>query len=194
MSNALWTKTKTVPITRNLAARIKDLETLRDKTLAAANEEVRAGIAKEFDERVQKERKRLANREADAQYRVTVKHIGSADDPLQWSQMRSDYASARNDLEVAARKKLVEVHGNEEKACLAAGVDNFSDAVSREVDRSAASSREFSKYVRAVLVAGLENGQQEYERLYALGGAGLLVDAMAEVRAYQEVDVEMGEG
>ena len=131
----------------------------------------------------------IDKRNADARFKVTVKHIGGPDDPTLFDQMVAREESARHAARMRARRALD-----------ADGVPHTTDSVSEAMGRDADWHAALGKTVKAWVVAGLVDGEKEYARIAELGektqgagGAGrLLLDAAHEVKRYQGLTDDEG--
>jgi hypothetical protein len=176
--DALWKKTERKPITRQFLQAIEYWERVDANAFSQSIKEARAEIAK---------------RDADKRFHVTLKHVGTLADPLQWDGIKATYAAAQHALETAARVRLLKEHGSAAAAAEAEG-GTFAEAVSAAVDRTAERKRVLMDYAKAAITAGCVGGEAEFQRLLGLGKLSLVIHALREVEAYQEGDPDMGEG
>lgn len=160
----MWSETKKRPIVnvlRRTASRLAALPS--DADVAKSLAEINAEIAK---------------READPAFQITLRHIGTPSEPFLKRELDARTARADHEADKRARKSL-----------LADGAEVNDNAVTMEKMRDPAWQREFGELARAWIVAGVV-GDGEFERLYNLGGPDLLLHAMREVQAFQEVSDE----
>lgn len=187
---ALWNETRKTAITSTLRGKIAAYERrLSSESEKALEEAERVVLEKE----IQRLKKRVAKREGDPQYTVTMKHVGSLEDPLLWDSLLSRHESAVHLLVSRARRELVEEHGSADAAVAALGGQDFERVAVVRATRSPEHHHVYGQHVRELVTHGLVDGEKEYERLFQLGGPKLLLHAADEVRAFQEVDSEMGE-
>lgn len=145
---------------------------------------------------------------------VVLRHIGTPQDPMLWDRMQSRWRHTRARMEVAARKRVVEEFGSVEEAVnallpdeafyakanaeRAPGADplrrDFEAAVRTWVNSSEEWIDAFSARIRDVIVAGVVDGEKEYERIYGLGGAELLKRAADAVVTFHMLEPSTGEG
>jgi hypothetical protein len=136
----------------------------------------------------------IAKRKADRRFWVTVCHVGSPASPLRWNELAASYASKTHALEVEARRGLLAQHGSPQAAAEAEGVESFAEAVRGAVERNPARLEVILNHARACVEEGTVGGLDTVSRLLTVGKVALLIHALEEVRAFQEVDPEMGEG
>lgn len=172
----MWAETKRVPLVAGPRNEIALLNEARDKA-GMVGDEV-------FRHRIEAVEKKIEKRKQDPRYHVTIKHVGGPEDPRKWERLRNEYLCKLNDVRVAVRKQVMQE----------GGVEDIEKAIDAAINRSPVVSRALGEYARDCIVDGLENGASEYTRLWELGGDRLIMDALAEVREYQEMDPEMGEG
>lgn len=186
---ALWKGTKQTPVTSILVQ--------EEKRIRARSEELKdtdpitSGILAKTAEKVQEA---IQKRTADKRFWVECKHIGNPADPLRWNEMRTQYEAATHAVEVRVRRSLLEQHKTPQAVAEAEGVGTFAEAVNAAVSRDPERLRVVLDHARAVVEAGTVGGAETVERMLAVGKVGLLIHALEEVRAFQEVDTEMGEG
>ncbi len=185
--DALWKGTRDVPVVRVLEAEEKRLRARASE----AGDSVLAGALRSAAEDVAKE---ITKRREDKRWWVTVKHIGSPADPLRWNEMAAKYAAALHAVEVKIRRGLLETYGSPEAAATAEGAPSFAAAVAASVDRSPERLKAVLDHAKTCVEEGTVGGLETVQRLLQAGKVGLLIHALEEVRAYQEVDPEMGEG
>lgn len=171
----MWAETKRVPLVAGPRAEIALLVEAMDKVGMQADEV--------FKQRIATVEKKIEKRKQDPRYHVTVKHVGGPDDPRMWERLRNEYLCKLNEVRVSARKQVMQE----------GGAEDIEKAIEAAINRSPTVSKALSEYARDCLVAGLDDGEKEYTRLWNLGGSRLIMDALAEVREYQEMDPELGE-
>lgn len=132
-------------------------------------------------------------RSTDPAFSVTVKHVGSPEDPTRWEEIAAQYTEADHLCLVAARRKLLEEFGTPAEATEILG-GTFRQAVETRAHALPERRAAFRALVRARLEHGLVGGAAEADRLWNLGGWKLQLEAHAEVAAFQEVTPELGEG
>lgn len=182
----LWKGTREVPVVRVLEH--------EEKRLRQAAGEADEGVAVLLREKADDVAKEIAKRKADRRWWITVRHIGSPSSPLQWNEMTARYTSALHDVEKRARQALLKEHGSPEAAALAEGASTFAAAVAASTERSTERMKAVIDHAKACVEEGTIGGAETVQRLLQVGKVGLLIHALEEVRAYQEVDPEMGEG
>lgn len=177
MTDGLWRPTKRVRLTRTLEAAIE----------VAARD---GGDAAHL-------RALLAARTADEQWHVVVGHVGSPDDPLLWDKIAHEQDSAKAKCRAQARRELKaeddpvafvfgDVSGMDKRPTL-------EDAIMIHSTRMVGWSDALSKAVRDRIIAGCQGGEATYERVYALGGPRLLIEAHEAVVAFNSIGGDLGE-
>lgn len=184
---SLWKGTKEVPVISVLQHEEKRL---RARAEEVQTPELKAAILRVADEAAAT----IAKRKADRRFWVEVRHVGSPASPLRWNELAATYASKTHALEVEARRGLLAQHGSPQAAAEAEGVDSFAEAVRGAVERNPARLEVILAHARACVEEGTVGGVDTVTRLLTVGKSGLLIHALEEVRAFQEVDPEMGEG
>lgn len=183
---ALWEETKRVPVVTHL---LSVLASLRDK-IAEEGGEPSPAQAKE----VQRLEALIAKRKADPDMHVTVKHVGTPDDPGAWDRLVAGIQSERHAVETRVRMALLAAHGAPQKVAEAHGAASFQDAVLHAFVTDPEWQGLLAKQATAMCEAGLVGGAAEAKRLVAQVGPGILQHLAVEVRAYQDLDIESGEG
>lgn len=120
-------------------------------------------------------RQLAAGRVADERYHVTLRHLGSPERPFLLRELNADTLHADHEADKRAR---------------AAGATD-DRTVAEAKARDSQWQRDFAVLARRWLEAGLENGEAEFVRLLNLGGPDLLIHAMREVQAFQEVTADV---
>lgn len=171
----MWAETKRVPLVAGVKIEIESLA-------ADMKAEGLEGDAS-LKARLQGLQRKMESRQKDERFHVTLQHIGSPEDPRRWYRMAAEYRKQLHNIRVEARKAVMRD----------GGAEDMEKAISAEVARSPELEDALSKYARDCLVNGLVDGENEYVRIYKLGGAKLILDALAEVRLFHEMDSELGE-
>lgn len=135
----------------------------------------------------------LEKRKGDAAYVIRVQHVGSPDDPARWEELAAEFTERDHAATVKARRLLMEEFGDAAAVQEAMGVP-FKKAVEQRAATLPERNAAQRDLINARLDLGLVGGKAERERLWNLGGWRLLLEAHEEVRRYQEVTPELGEG
>jgi len=185
--DALWKGTKEVQVISVLSHEEKRL---RKRAEEVQTPELKAAILKAAEEAAAT----ITKRKEDRRFWVEVRHVGSPANPLRWNELAASYASKTHALEVEARRGLLAQYGSPQAAAEAEGVESFSEAVRGAVERNPKRLEVILNHARACVEEGTVGGMDTVNRLLVAGKHGLLIHALEEVRAFQEVDPEMGEG
>lgn len=179
-----------------VAEQSKRVQRLRDgewpKELAGLTDAEKAEVLATAEKTLEKSKALVAAREKDNRFVIRVRHVGSPQDPTRWEEIAAEFTEADHACTVRARKLLLEEFGNPADAQEALGMP-FKDAVAHRAGRLPERSNAYQKLINARLDHGLVGGQAERERLWALGGWRLQIEAHEEVRRFQEVTPELGE-
>ena len=123
-------------------------------------------------------RSRADQRKADPAWSVTVKTVGSPKDPL-----RFDALMARGDREVFRAKERARA-----ELTAMGGVDSITpESVALHTTRDPDFKLALGALYADWFAHGVEGGEAEMARVYALGGSVALRDAVYEVRRFNEV-------
>lgn len=179
MTGRSWFETRKIPLTTNLKNRIRGLRSLAEKP------GTEAARAAEFQAQAAALEKEVARREGDAAFHVEVKGIGSVEDPNLVDSIEAEETRAYELARLRARKTIREQAGE-----LEITPDNVAVFASTDPAWVEAQKHLALRWIEA----GLVNGTAEYRRLAELGGPSLLADAVMEVRAWQKVSRDQGEG
>ncbi len=183
---ALWAETKRLPVVTKLRA---ELQQLQLKHAEASTVEQPA-----LEEAIKKKEAVIAKRVADPDMLVNVKHVGTPEDPGAWDALQTRQQAERHAVEVRIRKGLLADHGSPQGVVQATGADKFEEALHQAFWLDAEWKGLLQKHSAEICAAGLVGGLDEAKKLVGMVGPVALMQAAVEVRAYQEVDVEMGEG
>ena len=139
---------------------------------------------------------------------VTVRHIGTPDDPFLWETIWADFSTAYERARVVARKKMAADHGSigaaleaEREALRDAGVD--AEVVERFdvkalVLKHGSDRAAYSKLVKDCVVNGVDydgkTGREAYDALFHAGGPEALSEAASAAREFNQVGHALGEG
>lgn len=165
MPGLAWGKSEKRPLTARLL-----------ETADAADRDGQTDLAAEL-------RSRAQARAADPQWMVTVKVVGSPRDPLRYQALRAGGQRLFFDARLRARKAIIATQGAD-----AISDDAVTHAMLRDPEFHAQMGAHFADW----FAAGIEGGESEMDRLYALGGGDALQDAVHEVRKFNEVSVPLG--
>ena len=138
---------------------------------------------------------------------ITVRHVGSEDDPFLWDTIRAAWVTSLERARVDARRAIRAEHGSLGKAVEDAQADARemgadADAVNAItphvlVERRVDSNVLFSKYVKDVVSAGASvgeaRGNDAYRAIFAEGGPSALVEAFNAVHDHNAVKASTGE-
>lgn len=184
-TTGLWLQTRKVPLLFGWQRLVEDMTQALEKADAKEREHVEKllGEARAVVER----------RTKNPSYHVEVRHVGSPEDPALWEDIATTFTAADHAALVAARRLLVEEFGSPEGVTAALDTP-FAAAVTARAKTLPEYRKAFYALVTQRLEHGLVGGKEEVARLWSLGGWRLLLDAHEEVRRYQEVTPELGEG
>jgi len=139
---------------------------------------------------------------------VTVRYIGTPEDPFRWETLYADFSTAHERAYAAARKRLTEEHGSmaaavdaERERLRELGMDE--DSVAKYNARAllaahADSRKDFAAWVKTCIVEACDydgkTGTDAYVAIYSARGPAGITEAAAAVRAYNSVGPQVGEG
>lgn len=179
MTGRSWFESRKVPLTTNLKNRVRGLKASSEKP------DVVAAVSAAVAEMIRAAEKELARRETDDRFLVEVRHIGSVEDPNRVEALEAEESRAYELARLRSRKAIREQ----------AGADSVDPEAVIQLTQTDPQWLEFQKkHAFQWLKDGLVNGEQEYRRLAELGGPSLLADAVVEVRAWQRIGFDQGEG
>lgn len=143
----------------------------------------------------------IAERQASDDWHITVKAVGSEDDPLLWDRINNAFIAAKESARDDARQLLKK---KEDAIAYVLGDDtgtwekkpSFGMAVEVLAQRSEKWTNAASEFVKACIVHGCEGGEETYKRLFrACGGSPhVLVEAQRAVSAWNSIGGDLGEG
>ena len=174
MSGTSWFETRKLPLVSVLEASARGTALVKEK---ASPEE-----ALHFERELARISQLIAQRRSDEAFHVTVRHIGGADDPFASEVLEAEEIRERELARIRARRAIADAGGTVDEHTLFSFM--HSDAEWR---------RKQNAFAKRWIEAGLVDGHMEYTRLMHLGGPGLLGDAVAEVKAWQNVSFSQGE-
>jgi hypothetical protein len=183
---SLWTETKRVPVVSKLVSELRQLQ-----QELAEDDGVRADALKA---EINKREALIAKRKADPEMFVTVKHVGTPEEPGAWDRLTTQQAAERHAEEVRIRMGLLKAHGSPQQVAQDHGAKDFQEALLTAFWTDPTWKGLITKHYTQMCEAGLVDGAAEAKRLVAYAGPAMLAHAAVEVRLFQEVDVEMGEG
>lgn len=183
---ALWTETKRVPVVSKLVSELRQLQ----QKLAEDD----GTDADAIKSRIGKLESVIAKRKSDPELFVTVKHVGTPEDPGAWDRLTTRQAAERHAEEVRIRMGLLKAHGTPQQVALDHGAKDFEEALHQAFWVDQVWKGLIAKHYTELCEAGLVDGAETVKRLVAYAGPAMLAHAAVEVRMFQEVDFEMGEG
>ena len=127
---------------------------------------------------------------------VTLRPIGSWDASGRYGELLTAQVTARLQTEARVRAELVTAGRLAELTRVDAdtAAARLADEVNHAVANDPALRAVAESNNRAILLEGLVGGEQEVQRLYALGGGRLLNEVLEEIHAFHTLDFETGEG
>jgi hypothetical protein len=135
------------------------------------------------------------SRKDDERFWVTLRHIGTHDDPLAYDRIVARWS--RVDAEHTARIRRWVRELGEDAAEIVFGDSakgkSFADIVAAVKQSDEKWSADFALMLRERVIAGVDGGEESLKRFYDVGGPRLLMVAAAKVREFQEVSEAQGE-
>lgn len=177
MSGTSWFETRKVTLVALLENRLKGNQLLLDSAPDGSAQAAR--LSSEVDRLTAL----IAKRKASPEHQVTVRHIGSVDDPNAHELLEAEEMRLYQLANIRARKAILDAGGEP-------GGELLSSFLASDVEWRKQQGALAKKWI----TAGLVSGDTEYARLFALGGAALLQEAVEEVKRWQNVEFEQGEG
>lgn len=178
MTGRSWFETRKVPLITNLKNRVRGLTVVMGKP---ATTDAERAIFEAEKTTLEAE---IARRVATPAFHVDVRHIGSEDNPNETDALEAAENHAYELARLRARKHVRDA--------------GDAASVAREISVLASNDPEWvrfqSEHAKRWIEAGLTGGAEEYRRLVRLGGAALLADAVVEVKAWQRIGFDQGEG